>query len=274
MFYRLQRLLKGLIDLIYRKYCIFFGVYPVSIIPTSTNKIIDINKLKEVENIVVLRRSFLSNEDTFDISGKPKQRALVEVSNGNAKVEGLIKGYSMNLLGGAFVPENSKFVQITHNGIKGSAEWNEKEQIYFWDYRRCFRIEEEKANIFFKLSDIHNKRIPYFSKSKDYEKSIATFYGKKIEDIRKEKSGKFLGSTKIIHKPTVLNFWHIQLHALDERNELVKGSKVKAYSPDKPLKEQGYKTQVGYHILAEILETNAKKDLAPSKIPIKIYCYV
>jgi hypothetical protein len=70
-----------------------------------------------------------------------------------------------------------------------------------------FSIGEHKKILFFAANKLHNKTAPY-------TKNIQVDRGQKLED--------FAATCNLIHKPTKCNYWHFEVHFIDNEQKLIK----------------------------------------------------
>lgn len=223
MFQKSQHLLKGLINSFVCKFWLVkkIIVYPYSILPKPRffSKI-NFDDLIKVDDYLIGRRSGKSVEDTFDEFGYVRTDAIVEQ-------RGQMANLSMNLLGGKFCAGHIKY----NPKAKGANEWNGKDYIPFLS-KRLLDYDTFKiwAPIYLSIRKFHNQDIPFTTRNdKMGEKFIKAFKGTPISD---PPNLKLFGKMKIVHKPTNLNYWHIELHLFDpDEKHLTKISNAWEKSP-------------------------------------------
>lgn len=239
-------------------------IYPLQIIPKTNYKIIDIEKLLNLENCIIVRRSLQNDiNKTFNLLGKLRLDALVNLdSKGEFNVRNII-GYSCNLLGGHFEIKHIKFRQTKNDEFCGYAPWEIEEFIDFEHYKNCFEELEESIPIYFKLVDLWEKPIPFFSKDKEIVKKFGE---------AKSSSDNWGSEYKLLsivnHVPTKLNFWHIEIDTNINIGKVKKNANIES-----DLKLQGYKVQISYHLLHNIISRYGFKTLVsqPSIIDENYY---
>ena len=123
---------------------------------------------------------------------------------------------SMNLLGGAFKPEHVCFVQKK----PGSNDWTKSEVINIEDYMDCIEKCEKATPIFYRNSVICQSYISIaivFPDASAY-KSFCQYYKKEkpLPPYKKGDSVDVIFETRIEHRPTNLNYWHVQMEVYPE----------------------------------------------------------
>ncbi|MBL4649353.1 MAG: hypothetical protein JKY03_06435 [Aureispira sp.] len=243
------------------------SIYPTEIIPQKSYKFIAIDRLNEVEGILLARTSLESEEDTFDEEhGYLREGAFVR----NDKD---VFGLSMNFMGGEFNEDHVKF-KTTDDGSK---YWEEKEDVNFSLYGSCYQeLEETKPCILYLLKDLHNIKIPYEKKAdKNFKKQL------KVAENEFDLDFSVPTNTKdplidveavgfIEHKPTKLNFWHVEFHVKDcfmkrvDRNKV----KIKKDALGIPTTWAGL---VSAFLIEKIFLKKYKKKIVPTEIDSEFY---
>jgi hypothetical protein len=189
--------------------------YPTTILPKTRYKIeIDTDKLFTEHEVFLLRKSDLSEEDSFK-----------RFSNGQILLEddaissNRVINLSINIIGGAFKQKHS----IYRPKANGAKNWK-GDKIRMSLYKNDYNIEKPSGNIFIKASKLHNKIIPFTVPSeanlhKEISKFEKAFGNKRIKSNEIGKDIKLLGQIKIKHVPVNLNYWHaeFEISGYDEK---------------------------------------------------------
>jgi len=163
----------------------------------------------------------------------------------------------MNLLGGSFQTEDIKY----RTDQKGSENWN-GEPILLSEFQNSFEVlKDDKPAIFFGIGSLHNKSVPYkmdVSTNKEAKK-FAQSCGHLFEGPK----ANFIAKTVVLHSPTKLNYWHVELDIQTENTS--EGAKsIKAKST--------WQQEVCTTVLNQILVVNASPELIlNSKIPSQYF---
>jgi len=222
--------------------------YPLEILPKSNYRKLDIPIINEINNIFLIRRSLKSTlKETFSSNNLVRIDALVQEGSGRK-----FKNYSLNILGGLFEEKHISFIQ------KGKAieDWTMGETIRIEEYKDCYRTENS-IPIFFLLGKFHNINIPYHITN---AKEIEDEENRKIFSAFNETSNiQVNGKCEVVHVPTKLNFWHVELRSTDI-NE--KDAKLKT------VKEQGVGKwhEFTKYLQDNIIKTNAYPNLNEDKL--------
>jgi hypothetical protein len=227
--------------------------YPKKLLPRKNYKLIEFDDLMSF-NIVIVRRSLKdSKEDTFDAFGFLRDDAMTNKD---------IPRMSMNLLGGFFDVVDIKFIQKK----PASDDWLEGNKILaLKDFKNCIEIYPTPIPIFFHLIDVNKIPFPY---QKD-KKSLPSGLSVELESNR----AKLNGTTKILHKPTLSNFWHIEFHLFeDEKADSKPIIKASETNKERLLKEQSVGTQAADYALRNIFKVKALSEIDKfDRIPEKYY---
>lgn len=193
--------------------------YPKSIIPQKTFKRrMDFGKLIDLyPDLLVLRQIKGALEDYMD-----------EQSDGTKKLtdrifSGTVQNLSMNLLGSRF---KLKYMSIRPKSDRACKDW-EGSNVLFSLNEDDYIIDEHCSFVCFRAKDIHNTSYPFpirfnneieYNEMLDRNKSV-------IEDdidftIEEKIINKFIDKDtpidvqvieKLVHRPIMLNYWHITL---------------------------------------------------------------
>lgn len=181
--------------------------YPTTILPKKRYKIeIDIDNLFAGQDIFLLRKSDLSEADTFKKFSNG-QNLLVDDAINTKRVINL----STNIIGGFFKQKHTIYRPLD----EGTKEWN-GDKIKMSSFKRAYKIEKPMGNIFIKANKLHNKTIPFTVASddnihKEISKFEKAFGNKTIKSNERGTPIKLLGKIKIKHVPVNLNYWHAEL---------------------------------------------------------------
>lgn len=133
---------------------------------------------------------------------------------------------SMNLHGGLFKPEHVKFVQKR----PGCDEWDGETVIDIKDFINCIEEKPEATPVFFNSKDIGQKgiRTMVTFKNKDSYKAMKNIFSNvKFPDYYEGIEVELYTDIKIVHVPTNLNYWHLQM-------EVFPAALDKALTKDEP----------------------------------------
>ncbi len=240
------------------------AAYPKRIIPKRYFIFISIDKLDKIPNIIISRNSNLSLSDSFDSFDELIEEALIDEHRD-------MYGLSMNLMGGAFEEEDSQFRTFKD----ASKDWELHEKICFSDYEAFYDMRGNSFCLAFPLNNLHRLEIPYRRKiTKDLRKKLklSNFDGSLEIPKQNGVEMELKGCSEILHKPTKLNFWHVEFHVRD------------IATSDFISRNQGKKEWaelMSSWIFNHLFSKNAKKNLSliPAKIPKKLYslgwsCYI
>jgi hypothetical protein len=179
--------------------------FPISILPKASYVLtIDFPSLIENQEVFILRRSDRPKEETFNELGllrvdvlKPKE----------------IPFLSLNLLGGDFISEYSRFRIFG----KGMERWPGDIDISLEDYPGCFNVIEQICNIFLNANGLHGQKIQYQQpQTKDLTKQVDEFFkGAGKIPVPQEGVFEFEGLVNLVHDPTNLNYWHLEYNLFD-----------------------------------------------------------
>lgn len=172
--------------------------YPQCILPKLNYKLqIDLKQLIANQNVFVVRRSDFTMEDTFTLAGTLNEDAI--------KPEDLPL-MSMNLLGGLFEPNYSKFVPDK----SGRSKW-EKQAVLLSDYG--YEVKEAFCLIYINANLIDEVKIKYlhpYKNNSELVQQIKEYFGKDTPPKTKDDKYIVIGNTELKHDPTNLNYWHVE----------------------------------------------------------------
>lgn len=223
--------------------------FPSKILPrTSYKSQIDIDNLLENLQVYVLRRSDYSLEDTFNELGNLRSDAVIPKQ---------IPFLSLNMLGGHFKTKHA-FIRI---GKEGSRKWIKNEKVYLSEFVNGYEILNKGCSIYIDANSIHNQSFPYSQPSTSELREEVDKFFKFIPKPTAEKDGfHFQGNVKIVHDPTILNYWHVEYNIFDFKGETIKHKKSK------------YIEQLCLDILTDIVSVNAYPDVKEiTMIPENFY---
>jgi hypothetical protein len=185
--------------------------FPVSILPKLNYvSIIDIQSLLNGQTVYILRRSDKSFNDTFNDLGKLREDAITPKE---------IPFLSLNMLGGLFKPEHTKF-KVLNNGM---SRWKNNDYISIIDFLNDFTRIDNYCIVYIEANGIDSQSIPYDqTATKDLTKEINRFFEHIDKPIISDGSYKLEGKTKLLHDPINLNYWHLELNILDYKQNPIK----------------------------------------------------
>jgi len=216
--------------------------YPHSILPKPKYKsIINIDDLQSHQELVVLRRSSKSKEESFNSIGNLRSDIIDEKE---------IAGLSMNLMGTFLKEEHIVFSPKMRT--KAVERWPGLVKVYLSEFKSLYNILSTVSPIYYRVSDLHNITIPY---KKQYDTEIEKVLKKlKLKFDTDNLEFKANGQIQIEHAPTYLNYWHVELCLLDFNT-----------NPVRKIKNQ-FHTSLASYVLSDILSVNGHSSL---KEPVK-----
>lgn len=125
---------------------------------------------------------------------------------------------SMNLLGGPFKPEHVRFIQKT----PGSNNWAVDEKVSFMDYQGCVEECATATPIFYRDNVLCQPSISVqviFNDKQAYKAFCRYFSESSFPQFKNGVSVWATFETRIEHRPTKLNYWHVQLEVYPELKE-------------------------------------------------------
>lgn len=215
--------------------------YPLSILPRKKFIVkIDLEGLSSDNNeYYLVRRSNNGADDTWNADTGILREDAILVED--------IPCLSLNILGAKFKVPHIKFQP------KGEASKPWKgESINFYTYKDSYKVDTVGSPIYFKLKDLHNRTFPY-ERVKD--SGIKGFIAQLKLAINSNGKYPFQGSTKVIHTPNNLNYWHIELFLFDHGEKLIKDAEA-AWKKDAAM------------AFGHMMSGSAKRGIEKSIIPI------
>lgn len=172
--------------------------YPKEIIPNVKYVIqINIDKLiNEMDFYICRRLKGCLDENTIVFNGKKRLR-LDAIEN--------IINMSTNLLGAKF--DANKHIQFSPTG-EARNDWDGR-KIEFPHYSESFQIIANCSYVAYKGRKLHNIPFPYLKNLSNYEKKKAKVLGIDLGKINASNEYQCMGTIRLAHKPTMLNYWHV-----------------------------------------------------------------
>lgn len=185
--------------------------YPVSILPKLNYvSLIDIQSLLDNQTVYIIRRSDKSEEDTFNELGQLRDDVLLPKD---------IPFLSLNILGGSFRPEHSKFRLLKN----GRLRWSGGTFISILDYLNEYTKLDEYSLIYINANGVDRQSVPYAQPSNpELKKEVEKFEGFVVKPTIIDGSFEFQGYTRLLHDPVCLNYWHLELNVLDFKGVAIK----------------------------------------------------
>ncbi len=224
--------------------------YPASILPKLNYvPLINIQSLLDKQTVYIIRRSDKSEEDTFNELGLLRNDALTPKD---------IPFLSLNILGGRFMPEHSKF-RILNEGIK---KWNNRKYISLLDHLKDFEILKNYCLVYINANGVDGQEIPYFlqQSNKDIRREVDKFFQHVEKPNLSDGKYELKALSRLIHDPVKLNYWHMELNIFDYQ-----GSSMK-------YKGSSYQKVLFQQVISDIISVNSNKEVPDYiKIPTKYY---
>lgn len=232
--------------------------YPKEVLPKPNYKInLDFDSITQVQNVFLLRRAELNFEDTFFKLGNRYVLKADAIPIDYNRIPNL----STNLLGGGFKSDYSAF-RVKMDSLAGK-KWIGT-NIYLCEHIDSYSKVEGGCIVYLNANNLHNAKFPYnLGFNQDFHKEVKKFedtFSKNI--IRNEKDGKIdlIGSTKIVHDPINLNYWHVELKVLDFANQELKNASSNKHK------------QIAQHALDNLVSINSFGSVNEiGKIPHNLY---
>ena len=188
--------------------------YPIEILPQPGYAVpFPLDKLKEQEgDYLVCYRITGSVDDCLEqgtFMGKKvlKKRCFEHLAH-----------MSMNLYGGLFKPEYVCFAQKR----PASDPWDGKSEVKLEDYEGLFPIIDDAVAIFYLASSltISNLMTNMTFNNKDAYNSLLSLYpDNTFPPYQKGLAVDVVTNVQIVHAPTNLNYWHLQLEVFPKGSE-------------------------------------------------------
>lgn len=223
--------------------------YPVSILPKLNYvSLIDIQSLLDKQTVYIIRRSDKSEEDTFNELGLLRDDALIPKD---------VPLLSLNILGGCFKPEHSKYRFLNEGIIK----WKNREYISFFDNLKNFEILKDYCLVYINANGVDGQEIPYFLQfNKDLKREVDKFFQHVEKPELNEGKYEFKALSRLIHDPVKLNYWHMELNIFDYQ-----GSSME-------YKGSAYQKVLFKQVVSDIIAVNSYKEIPDyQKIPTLFY---
>lgn len=187
--------------------------YPRQLLPRKEySNLLDINILAEkVPNLTVVRRS---DQPIRCLDGTTILDEDCITKN--------VFDYSMNLLGGGF--DAYRHIKFRQTGA-GNDKWDGKKHLSDEDIDHSYCILGNAYPIFFMVTDINHVTLPYkkkYNRKKEMTQSLKSLLSdaemKRYEDTwEKGKYMEFKGEMTVVHAPTMMNYWHVELKIIEIR---------------------------------------------------------
>lgn len=213
--------------------------YPESILPQATFVTPFPLEVLNHSDYSVTRRIEGKLDDNIDMVGG---RARL-----NPDCLGKIVGMSVNLIGGAFLPEFTSYNQLD----RGKESWDGVSEINLADYEGCYE-DTGFDYVFYKISLLHNAIYPNvyeFTKKGSY-RAYQDFVDNKLNVQFKEGIKVPISvMLSLEHVPTNLNYWHFEM-----KTELTEEHKQIS-------KEGSWRDLIFTHILMTVLCQDYSEEL-------------
>lgn len=184
--------------------------YPEEIIPKSNYRILDdLGPIFNDGKVCLLRRIDTVGDDASEQKIKDYLRKIL----GNGRHQ--FNEYSLSMVGGGFKLEHMRYRVKVDNDIDDT--WKGGEDCTVESF--IHRVEEcsNYSVIYFNANDVHNIPLGPDDHSK-IGQSFKTETKKNQPDLEEPPLNRNISFIK--HKPTIFNYWHVQIHFLDsEGNE-------------------------------------------------------
>ena len=234
-------------------YLLFYRIqgksYPAKILPKSSyQKKLDINSICDKQELNIVYRSNFNITDTFNDLGNVR---------GKVFDRNTVPTLSMNLLGGNFQKEHIKY----RPKMKTSAveKWSGNE-VFLSDLINDYEELKIYTAIIYSSSSLNKARILFkFDLSDRSEKAIV----RKLLNTPKllEETFTAEGKLAIIHDPTNINYWHLELQ-MEDYNK-----------PSNTIRNASNKrnASAATFVIDHILTINGKTDMEINLIPKSLY---
>ncbi len=130
----------------------------------------------------------------------------------------LLPGFSMNLLGGKYVPDRH---QAYNPRGKGAKEW-QGERIKMWRFRlsQDYSYSEECTSVFVQAASLCSIPVPYKKTLTKEEHESYVKRGIDVDSYTSKTKYSLCGEMCAIHHPTQLNYWHVQADVIPAGEEM------------------------------------------------------
>lgn len=144
----------------------------------------------------------------------------------NCIMSDAVAGMSMSLLGGGFKGEKHICYRQKNTGAK---EWDGVTILNDEEIRDCYDFIPDACPIYFSLKEIHKVRIPYkrqFDKQRDFNNVLVVKSA--VNAWEKGSTYDVEGELSVVHKPTMMNYWHVELQisAVADKDMYIKKGKA------------------------------------------------
>jgi hypothetical protein len=200
------------------------------------------------QTVYIIRRSDKSEEDTFNELGLLRNDALIPKD---------VPFLSLNILGGFFKPEHSKY-RFINEGVK---KWRNREYISFFDHLKNFEILKDYCLVYINANGVDRQEIPYFLQSnKDLKREVDKFFQHVEKPKLNEGKYEFKALSRLIHDPVKLNYWHMELNIFD-----FQGSPME-------YKGSSYQKTLFKQVISDIISANSYREMPDFvEIPTSFY---
>jgi hypothetical protein len=185
----------------------FFRKYPTKIVPKPNFRVsLDIDDLLKTYDLHFVRKSNLPKNKSFNTAGKLKSEAI-DLER--------IPYLSSNLLG--------KYYQIKHLAFmafgSGAMIWKGQE-INIWNFYADYKYDDDYDPIIIPVNSLHRTPVPFKAPNdKANRQRFKLPFEPNVTLLELE------GESSIIHSPTILNYWHVELEIIDADSKPIKKSK-------------------------------------------------
>ncbi len=203
MFQKLQTLWKVLKDFFYYNYLCLLGKprYPRSILPKQNyTPLLNIDAMSKEADLFIVRRADVSCKEIFNEAGTLKDDVIRSKD---------VPRLSTNLLGSYYLLKHIKFRTMKN----GAEPWLNRTKIHLLDFINDYEVLKKICPIIYKLNNLHNAPVPFINKKNKHSDNFI-----KANNLTPEIIGveyKLKGKIKIVHEPTNLNYWHVELKLYD-----------------------------------------------------------
>lgn len=229
------------------KYLDRYRNYPSCVLPYPHYKsCINIDRLADEENCVIVRRSDKFTDDTFNELGLIREGIILDKDLANM---------SMNLYGGKFTDEHLKYRCVG----EATHPW-EGEMIRVAKYKQTVNLLTRYSAIYFILKELHNKKFPYYRT--DVKETRKLLVALKKTGVEEEGKIRVMGIANIVHTPNKLNYWHVELLLKSFSDELIKNVK------------SSWQISAAQFAYNDIIARNARKEPPSDIYQIPAECYM
>lgn len=177
------------------------------------------------------------------------------------ELSGHVPDMSMNML-----TSISKVDYLKWQQIKSASDSWDGSEIKVQDYNDCVSFISSSYAIIYKASNLHNINIPYkksFNSMKEYQEGKQYVdYVEKLIDKNFQKSNEydFTAISKLEHKPTNMNYWHVTLDIYEpDKDTFLKNNKGK------------YRKDICDYVVDTMLKKNVRLHIDEPKLDERFY---